>query len=220
MSQQINLFDPSLRERRPPLDAATMAIAFVLVAGALLGFHQYALHRLKAAQAQAESASAQLKQLQAHLAQLGAAAKRAPSKTLQEDIDRAETTARNWQQLAGRLNGSGIGNTQGHARFLEALARQHADGVWLTDIAVSDGGEFALRGRMLRPESLGGYIELLNREEALRGRAIGQLKIAEKEAQAGNPGKGKRVPEDQAAVRFVEFSIGSAVNAADAGGAR
>ena len=223
MSQQINLFDPSLRTRRPPLDAATMVIAFVVLVAALLGYQQYAKRQLIVVQAQAESANAQLKQLQARLTQLGATKPRAPNKALQDEIARAETTVRNWQQLVDRLKGTGIGNTQGHARFLEALARQHAEGVWLTSIAVSEAGEFALQGRMVRPELLGGYIELLNREEALRGRAIGQLNIAEKEdARSESAGKGgKASPGGKAAaVRFVEFSIGSAAKAADAGGSR
>ena len=223
MSQQINLFDPSLRTRRAPLDAATMVIAFVVLVAALLGYQQYAKRQLIVVQAQAESANAQLKQLQARLTQLGATKPRAPNKALQEEIARAETTVRNWQQLVDRLKGTGIGNTQGHARFLEALAKQHAEGVWLTSIAVSEAGEFALQGRMVRPELLGGYIELLNREEALRGRAIGQLNIAEKEdARSEGAGKGgKASPGGKAAaVRFVEFSIGSAAKAADAGGSR
>ena len=223
MSQQINLFDPSLRTRRPPLDAATMVIAFVVLVAALLGYQQYAKRQLIVVQAQAENANAQLKQLQARLKQLGPTKPRAPNKALQDEIARAETTVRNWQQLVDRLKGTGIGNTQGHARFLEALAKQHAEGVWLTSIAVSEAGEFALQGRMVRPELLGGYIELLNREEALRGRAIGQLNIAEKEdARSESAGKGgKASPGGKAAaVRFVEFSIGSAAKAADAGGSR
>ncbi len=129
---------------------------------------------------------------------------------------------RNWQQLLERLKGTGIGNTEGHAKFLEALARQHAEGVWLTQISVGDGGDdFTLKGRMLRPELLGQYIDLLNREEALRGKAIGQMDLARKtEEPAKHPEKDPKGPERSDETRFVEFSIASAARTAEAGGAR
>jgi hypothetical protein len=225
MSQQINLFDPSLRTRRAPLDALTMLISVCVLVAALLGYHELAERQLAEAEAQRDRIAAQLKQLHTSLGQLAPAKERAPNKALLEQIAGAEITAGNWQQLLERLKGTGIGNTEGHARFLEALARQHADGVWLTSIAVSEAGDFALQGRVVRPELLSGYIQLLNREETLRGRAIGQLNIAEKkEAAAGTQTDGaskdgKASPGGRAAaVRFVEFSIGSAAKAAEAGG--
>jgi len=223
MSQQINLFDPSLSPRREPLDALTMVVSFAVLLGALFGYDQYARHRLAALEVQRAAMDSQAKQLQVRVAQLGAG--RAPDKALVDEIGRTEAQVRNWQQLLERLRGTGIGNTEGHAKFLEALAREHAEGVWLTQISVGDSGdEFALKGRMLRPDLLGHYIELLNREEALRGKAIGQMSFARKTEPLKAPeGAAKQLPKQDAAGRqagFVEFSIASAPRAPDAGAAR
>jgi Tfp pilus assembly protein PilN len=230
MSQQINLLDASLRTHRLPLDAATMAVALAVLVAVLLGYQQYAERQLAMAVAQRDSANAKSKELQARVTEIGAAAGRAPNKALQDEIARAEATAKNWQELLSRLNGTGIGNTEGHAKFLEALARQHAEGVWLTHIIAGDagGGEFALEGRVVRPDLLAGYIQMLNREDALRGKAIGQLSVSEKTeaaAPAAQPGgiakQGSKGPKDrESEVRYVEFSIGSASKAAEAGAAR
>jgi Tfp pilus assembly protein PilN len=222
MSQQINLFDPDLRPRRQPLDALTMVISFVVLLTALLGYDQYAKRQLAGLEAQRAARDSQAKELQARVARLGAA--RAPDKALADDVARTEAQVRNWQQVLDRLHGTGIGNTEGHAKFLEALARQHADGVWLTEITVGESGDdFVLKGRMLRPELLGHYIDLLNREEALRGRAIGQMDVAQKPETVKAPeGAAKQAKQEAGGgpARFVEFSIASAERVSDTGAAR
>ncbi len=222
MSQQINLFDPSLRPRREPLDALTMVISLLVLLGALLGYDQYARRQLATLETQRTAMDSQAKELQARVAQLGAG--RTPDKALLEQITRTENQVRDWQQLLERLRGTGIGNTEGHAKFLEALARQHAEGVWLTQISVGDSGEdFTLKGRMLRPDLLGHYIGLLNSEQALRGKAIGQMEVFRKsepaKSQDGPAKQGKPDPSGVEA-RFVEFSIASAARTPETGAAK
>jgi len=210
MSRQINLFDESLRPRKPLLNAASMLLCFAVAAGGLAAYQQFASRQVAALEAQRTQAEAQRKDLQARLAQIGGASK-APDKALQDEIARTETQVRNWQQLLERLHGAGIGVTEGHAKMLESLARQHTEGVWLTDIKVGDAAAgFTLQGRALRPELVSRYLELLSREESLRGRAIGKLELSEKTEPTVSIGKSKAAAEPAAQeVRFVQFSISS-----------
>ncbi len=221
MSQQINLFDASLRPRRDSLNAATMVISFVVVLCALLAYDQYARRQLVRLELQLAASDSQAKDLQSRVAQLGGA--RAPDKALAEEVSRTEAQLRKWQELLDRLSGIGIGNTQGHARFLEALARQHAEGVWLTQITVGDSGDdFALKGRMLSSDLLGRYIEALNRDETLRGRAIGQIDISRAAPRGKGADSTAQVKQAPGATDtgFVEFSIASAAKLPQAGAAQ
>ena len=216
MSRQINLFDDSLRPRKPVLNAASMLLCFAAAAGALSAYQQFASRQVAALEAQRVQAEAQRKDLQARLTRIGGP--KAPDKSLQDEIARTETQVRNWQQLLDRLHGTGIGNTEGHAKLLEGLARQHTEGVWLTEIKVGDAGAgFSLKGRASRPELVASYIQLLNREASLRGRAIAQLELSEKtEADPTYKDKGKAAAEPAGKeVRFVQFSIASTARAAE-----
>ena len=240
MSQQINLFDESLRPRRPPLDLRLMLVLFIAVLAALVGSFELGRRQLATLEAERAALETQSKGLQTRLTALGGVT-RAPDRALTDEIARLETQVRHWEQLLERLKGAGIGNTEGHARFLEALARQHADGVWLREIRVGEGGaDFTLKGRALRPDLLVAYMKQLNHEDALRGRGIGQMDVSETPA-TSEPSvpraSGKAEPAAEAAakaaakapeLRFVEFTVASSPRTVDsavpkgagAGGAR
>ncbi|MFH1045194.1 MAG: hypothetical protein V1796_09195 [Pseudomonadota bacterium] len=228
MSQQINLFDPGLRSRRSPLTAGTMAVAIAVLMAGMLGVHQVAKRDLARAEALRNNADSRVIELRAQLASAGSQSRRDADKALLDEIARVETRVKGWQELLERLRGAGIGNTEGHAGFLEALAREHADGVWLTGVAIGGAaGGFSIQGRVLRPELLPGYIQLLSGEEALRGRRIGDMKIIQPRQDpsktgpasvgaAPKPGSEPSPPELRRQ-DYVEFSIGTDATA-DAGG--
>lgn len=228
MSQQINLFDPGLRQHRSLLRASTMAMAVAVLAAGMLGYHQLASRDLAQAEALRASADSRATELRAQLARIGSQSGREADKALLDEIARVDARVKGWQELLERLRGAGIGNIEGHAGFLEALAREHADGVWLTGVAIGGAaGGFSIRGRVLRPELLPGYIQLLNREEALRGRRIGDMKIIQPrqdpskaglESAGAVPKQGsEQPPRELRRQDYVEFSIGSDA-AAEAGG--
>jgi Tfp pilus assembly protein PilN len=213
MSQQINLFDPALRVRRSPLSLTTMTVAVAGVLVAQLAFYFYASRELVRAESIRDRMAAQLKDLQAQAAKLGAPASAVPNKTLQDEVTRLEARLKARQEVADRLQGTGVGRTEGHSRFLEALARQHVDGVWLTDISVGESGsEFVIRGRVLSADLLPGYIKKLSQEDALRGRQIGDMSIGAKPSPdtAGKNAAAPRTPASGGDPKSLEFRIGSA----------
>lgn len=228
MSQQINLFDPGLRQRRSPLTAGTMAVAIAVLVAGMLGYHQLVRRDLAQAEALRVSADSRATELRAQLASTGSQSRRDADKALLDEIARVDARVKGWQELLERLRGAGIGNTEGHAGFLEALAREHADGVWLTGVAIGGAaGGFGIQGRALRPELLPGYIQLLSREEALRGRRIGDMKIIQRRQDPSRTGPASAdaapkqgsepSPREPRRQDYVEFSIGTDATA-DAGG--
>ncbi len=234
MSQQINLFDPSMRTRRSLFTAGTIVLCIGLVAAGMLGMQQVARRDLAEAEVLRNGADTRVIALRAQLASIGSQSRRDSDKALTDEIARVDARVKSWQELLERLRGAGIGNTEGHAGFLEALAREQTDGVWLTQVAIGGAaGGFTIKGRVLRPDLLTGYLQSLSREKALRGRAIGDLKIVQQQpdpaassqrsataapAPGAPPTRGEppaqrptRLPE------FVEFSIGTDAPA-EAGG--
>lgn len=223
MSQQINLFVPSLRPPRALLSAFRLASALGILAFAMLGHGAYLAYQAWQEGLVLDQANARLKDVQAQVVKFGPASIRARSQALDQSIEQAEVELRVRQALLERLKGGGLGNTKGYSDYMIALARQRTAGVWITGLTVAaGGGEFTIQGGVARPEILPGYIRRLSREEVLRGRQIGDLRMQKKEmeirqrpAAAESPGAAATGPAGPAStgpaqrVRFVEFSIGS-----------
>lgn len=227
MSQQINLFSPSLRPARRLLTASRLALTLGVLFLAMLGYNAYLTYQARQDQVVLEQAGARLKERQDQLLKLGSASTRARSQALEQSIAQAESDLKLRQALLARLKGGSLGNTGGFSGYMTALARQRTEGVWITGLTVAaGGGEFAIQGGVSRPEILPKYIRRLSGEEVLRGRQIGDLRMEAKEmeirdssptAPAGVAVKtatdalpGHATPAQR--WRFVEFSIGSAMS--------
>ena len=230
MSRQINLYSAAFRRQSKRFSAAWTVAAVVVVAAGMAADYAWETQQLKIFRASRNEAAAQVKQLQEQVATLGKMAAKTTNKALEDQVARAEGLLKNRQELFGRLQSGEIGNRDGYAAFLSALARQHLDGVWLTGIEVSGpGSDFALEGRTVRADLLPGFMKMLRNEEALKGKPIGTLAMQEREIA---PRSEPRPPPGPAAgaaqigapaqpapgVRVVEFRIGTHAAAAAATG--
>jgi hypothetical protein len=220
MSQQINLFSPSLRPPRVLLSASRLAITLGILAFAMLSRGAYLAYQVWQEGLVLDQTNARLKDIQDQVVKFGPASLRAKSQALEQSIEQAEVELRLRQALLERLKGGGLGNTKGYSDYMVALARQRTAGVWITGLTVAaGGGEFTIRGGVARPEILPGYIRRLSREEVLRGRPIGDLRMERKEmeirkrpaASEESAGTGTASGAPAQRWRFVEFSMGSGV---------
>jgi hypothetical protein len=228
MSQQINLFSPSLRPPRLLLTAPRLALMLSLLAVAMLGYQSYLAYQAQQDEIVLQQASAHQKEVQDQMLKLGRTSVQERSQALEQSIAQAESELKLRQALLERLKGGGLGNTRGFSDYMTALARQRTEGVWITGLAVTaGGGEFTIQGGVSRPEILPAYIRRLSREDVLRGKQIGDLRMLRKEveirelqpAAAAGPGAAVTAstesPSGRGAAaqrwRFVEFSIGSAM---------
>ncbi len=176
MSQQINLFNPVFLARKKIFSARTMAIGGAIVLAALIALHATQRVQLAMLAHQLAGADVQFKEAQRQLTAFAAEKKRSPSKVLEDEAARLEERLKAQERLLESFASGSLGNSEGFARYLTALARQSLPGVWITRFSI-DGGEGLkqLRGRVLQPELLPSYLRMLHREEAFRGQAFAEL---------------------------------------------
>lgn len=171
MKQQINLYQPIFRTQKNIFSALAIAEMCGLVIVGLLIMYGYAaweVHGLKT------EVSKFNEQRDAALSKTDALREQFPgrqkSKQLEEEIERltAELLAR--QRIAEILSGGRLGNTEGFSDYLEALARRHVQGTWLTGINISHGGQtISIAGSTLVPDLVPVYLQRLADETVFSG---------------------------------------------------
>jgi hypothetical protein len=208
MTQNINLFDPSLRLRRDWATAETALAAIGACALAVALGTGWARHELAQVKGPATETSATLQAAQTELTDLTQRmTELKPDPKLQAELQLAQTTLTQRHAALELLRGGGLGNDAGHAAALSAFARQSVSGLWLTGL-VLDHQQVALRGRAMNPDLIPTYVARLNKEAALQGRSFRALDI-ERPVHAAN--EAASMPARSAA--FVEFSLVSAQGA-------
>ena len=140
MSRQINLYSSAFRPQAKRFSAVWTVVAVVAIAAVTLAYYAWEARQLQAQRARRSDAGVQLKKLQEQLITLAKSAQKPKDKALEDQVARAESLLNSRQDLYARLQGGEIGNRDGYAKFLTALARQRLDGVWLTGIEVSGPG--------------------------------------------------------------------------------
>ena len=208
MTQNINLYDASLRTRRDWLTTETAATAIGVCTLAVALSAGWYRHDLAQVREPAAATSNELQTAQAELAELTQrTAETKPDARLQAELLLAQSTLTQRQAALDLLRGGGLGNEIGHAAALSAFARQSITGLWLTGL-VLDNQQVALRGRALNPDLIPTYVTRLNKESALQGRSFRALDI-ERPLQPADAAAS--VPARNAP--FVEFSLVSAQGA-------
>ena len=107
---------------------------------------------------------------------------------------------------------SPIDNEGGFAARLEALARQSVDGLWLTGMVLRQD-DVVLKGRALQPQLIPVYVQRLDREPSLQGRAFRALEVVRplekpgRAASAAVDGDDSLQPSPPARTVFVEFTL-------------
>jgi len=204
VSQQINLFNPIFRKQKKYFSSATMAqaLAIICVACALLAWD--AGLRLRALQAQAASTDARLAARQQKLGEIKVQyAPRARSATLPLEIKAAEQELAMLANARDTIARGGVGDVRGFSAVLRALARQDVEGLWLTDIAIDNGGaSIGLQGNALQAALVPQYMQRLSQEAALKGQSFSTLRI-------GPPAQADGSGAKAAAPVYLQFSLQS-----------
>ncbi|MGB9110086.1 MAG: hypothetical protein WCC39_15485 [Telluria sp.] len=218
MSQQVNLFNPALEPQTTRFSAASMALAGGALALGMVAMAGWAQLRLAQLQGEASVVAQRLEGAQKRLARVSAEfAPRGSDPALASQMATAEQRHAAIQHVARVIERGDLGNTRGYAEYFRALARQRADGLWLTAVSVGDAGrDFGVRGRAIDAAMVPGYLNRLRNEAILQGQAVGSMQIGEAPAlkQTGADGKESSVPAP-----YVEFSLQSATAAHKPGAA-
>lgn len=82
------------------------------------------------------------------------------------------------ETILGLVSGDSVGDIGGFSGQLVSLARQNAEGIWLTRIRVSaPGARTTLEGRALSPAAVPLYLQQLSVEAALAGQGFDVFEI-------------------------------------------
>ena len=201
MAQHLNLNDPRFTPQRLHLGARQTLWAMAGLAVLSFAVGQAMAWQAGRRSAEAASVQASLTPLRSALLAQGATASAAAASGAGMATTRPSPGAEiaRLQQLdmaqrrilAALDQGLGIGlqGAQGHAGYLQALARQASAQLWLTGFSVSaDGRDIDLEGRMSDAKALPDYLRRLNAEPRFKGRPFAQLSLKAVDAEAGSGG--------------------------------
>lgn len=199
--QNLNLYQPERRANAGGPRPWQMRAGLFLLLGLMLphGLWQgWTLYRLDTAMATAQQ------QAQAVESELSAA--RASFKEpqldlgLPQELARFESGNQQLQRLGAHLRLLDEERGQGFVAPLQALAEQHPEGLWLTRIALHQGGtSMRLEGLSQDQELLPPYLQSLGQSETFKGRQFAQFNL------------------QRDAAGLLQFSLGSRVESEEAG---
>lgn len=215
MTQNINLYDPSLRTRRDLLGlepVLAMVVAAIVVVAAAGAWSRAAAARLESV---AAGGAAEVQALQAGVqAKATKASTTKPELALQAQVAQAQRTLLEHRSALQALASSPVDREGGFAVRLEALARQSVDGLWLTGMQLHQD-DVVLKGRALQPHLIPVYVQRLDREASLQGRSFKALEVVrplDGPSRSAAPTPGHDSPAAPRA-DYVEFTLSGAGDA-------
>lgn len=209
MSQNINLLAPAFRKQRQLLSLARVAQCLAFMLFVLFAYHFYLREQVGELAEELSSAEKVLKSQRSYSDKLkGQSAGRKADTQLEAEIARLETELKQGREAMDALKGGAFGNQQGYAEYLRAFSRQSVSGLWLTGFTIAGSGELEIRGRVVTPELVPGYIQRLNKEKVLAGKSFAKLEMSRPQAEpeAGKD-KDKDAKKAPLAARFLEFNL-------------
>ena len=223
MSQYINLLGPAFRKQRQGLTLARALTAVALTVLVMLALQAHDQQQLGGLREELASAQRLVKAQSVHTDRLKSESAAGKGSTgLDVEVQRLEGDLKAARDSMTVLEGGALGNRNGFALYLQAFSRQAIDGLWLTGFSVAGSGDVALNGRVIRPELVPAYIQKLNNEPALQGRAFSALELR-RPAPLANVAPAR--DGEKAAVeapRYLEFALmsGEAADTTDARGGK
>jgi len=169
MKQQVNLYDfvasQSVWRQYSPFPQAALGLLLVLFVLTL-----FAVMDKSKVDAELQQLTAQRDQLEQQSEQLSAINNEALTAALQQEVTALENQLAVRQSTMESITAEGAANDTGFSPFLEGLARQHFDGLWLTVIELVQGGDrMGLKGFAGAPELVPRYIGKLSNERVFAG---------------------------------------------------
>lgn len=186
MKQQINLYQEQFHEKRVPLPARQiMVIAVGLLAGMTVISAGLGWMNSQAARQYAELGSRVDGTKQANDQLQAKLAAQAVDSELAAKVTEAGRQLQAHQKIMQWMDKSQENRAVPFSALLEGLSRQHVQGLWLSYIAIENGGQdLHLQGSSLDPKLIPDFLGRLNNEAAYTGREFRKVMMR---ADAGKP---------------------------------
>ena len=169
--QQINLYQPLFRKQEKIFSAKTMLQGGLIVLACMLLFYGYALWQTSALSAQLREVQERHDKMAKQTVELARLyPERGKDSQLAKRVEQLRQQVQLKQIVVTRLADRSEGNTQGYSEYLEGLARQRLPQLWLTRIAIRQGGQqLELDGSTLQPDQVPLLLQRLADEKAFNG---------------------------------------------------
>jgi len=179
LNQQINLYQPIFRRQKKVFSAVAMLQICALFLVVFAGLYFYGQTKLQPLQEQLRKLNTDMAQLNAQMVRLETRqTSETGSKLLENEVARLTNELAKRREIQQLLSSRSLGNTAGLSDYLEAFARQHVQGLWLTRISVANGGKnLALQGKTLSSELVPAYLNKLADESVLNGMSINVMEL-------------------------------------------
>ncbi|MFM1897488.1 MAG: hypothetical protein RLZZ385_2562 [Pseudomonadota bacterium] len=142
MKQQVNLYLPEFRIKRDKLTVVVMLQSLGAFMGVLLVLGGWELWTNFALAQEMQDLQGELTvetQRTAEIDQI--LARRSQDRNLEQQLERAEQNLLASRQMRDVLGETGLGNTDGFSESFKDLSRASLEGLWLTEISLSNGGQ-------------------------------------------------------------------------------
>ena len=186
MRQEVNLYTEAFRPSQEwlTLGFAARVAAVALVAVVLAaGWAQYQVMQLRAEQQALEQTQARTEEAIARLNEQLASQQRDPQ--LVDQVERLEARAEDRQRLVERAGSVARASSEGFTPYLEGLAKQSREGLWLTGIQVNlIRDQLHLEGKTIQGQRVPDYLQRLRQEPVFEGRRFERFGIERSEESA------------------------------------
>ena len=208
MAQQINLYDPALLRKRDWLALLNIVMGAAVLVILVMGAGFLARGGLPELQSQVTTSETQLKAMREQVLVLGKrVAERKADPRIEQELTSTRLLAKAHGVVLDTLHHQLAADEPLFADYLRGLARQSMDGLWITGLAWSSGGDgLEIRGRTIDPSLLPEYIRRLNREPAFRGQSFSALNVAEGKPD-GSEAKDASTTDSSRKALFHEFML-------------
>ena len=174
MAQQLNLLNARFAPPPQRYSARQGLLAMAAVLLLTAAGSQSLRWASSAALASSRSIEAQMAPLKAQRQALTGPAAIAP----EAELAQLRALEAGHRRIAAALESGVAGAREGHAEYLEALARRATGALWITGFSVAeDSGAIELTGRMSDTAVLTDYLRSLNAEPRFKGRPFAQLSL-------------------------------------------
>lgn len=179
MTQQINLYLDEFRSRTDPLDAKHIGIGAIVLLVILAALSAGLVWQARGVEARVAELERERDTAQAELTRKQ---QRLQSLQAEQDDDeqlrrlRAELAAK--QRLADFLESGRFGTRSGFSGYLQALARNRVEDLWLARVELHGGGNrLRVTGHALDPETVPAFLSGLADQESFSGYRFRTVRI-------------------------------------------
>jgi Fimbrial assembly protein (PilN) len=186
MNQQINLYQPMFRKQKVVFSAMTMLQVGAFFIIVFASIYVYQSSQLKPYKKQLADIDQELIQLSNQVGVLNNTNKKTKSKLLENEIVKLTKELEQRERISNVLSSRSFGNSAGFSSYLEAFAKGHVQGTWLTSVNIKQGGSaLGLKGKTLSSELVPVYIQNLGKQESMAGSSFNVMELARVENNEG-----------------------------------